>query len=95
MAVANGWSNPTTTSLGQTYEYQKTANGVKYMISARSNAKRITSITITASVTDAAADDAYKTGKATESAIETFLGDSATGLAKLINDNIGTGTEPF
>lgn len=88
MAVANGWSNPDISILGRTYEYTKTVNGVKYTVAARSNAKRITSITVTAAVTG---EDA-KTGATTNELVRGFFEDY---FLPLLNNNIGTGTQPF
>ena len=88
MAVAGGWTDPSTTSLGTTYTYEREMNGVKFTVTAQTNDKRITYISIMASAT---ADD-KKTGKTTDSAVRNFMKNS---LLPLINNNAGTKSEVF
>lgn len=87
MAVAGGWSDPTETSLGKTYKYTRSMNGVDFTVTAQTNDKRITYISIMASAT---AQDKKK-DKTTDSKVKSFM----TKLLQLINDNAGTGTEVF
>lgn len=87
MAVAGGWSDPTETSLGKTYKYTRSMNGVDFTVTAQTNDKRITYVSIMASAT---AQDKKK-DKTTDSKVKSFM----TDLLKMINQNAGTGTEVF
>ena len=88
MAVAGGWTDPSTTSLGTTYTYEREMNGVKFTVTAQTNDKRITYISIMASATT----DDKKTGKTTDTAVRNFMKNS---LLPLINNNAGTKSEVF
>lgn len=88
MAVAGGWTDPSTTSLGTTYKYEREMNGVNFTVTAQTNDKRVTYISIMASAT--ASDK--KTGKTTDMAVRNFMKNH---LLPLINNNAGTGSEVF
>ena len=93
MAVAGTWTNPTEEDLGATYTWTKTVDGtptssgatttgVTYTVTARSNGKRITSVTIAATATQTDT----KTGKASSSTIKSFFADT---FLPMLNSNMG------
>ena len=88
MSVAGGWTDPTEATLGKTYKYTRTMNGVDFTVTATTNEKRITYISIMASAT---ANDAKKKST-TDATVKNFMKQH---LLPLINDNAGTGTEVF
>ena len=88
MSVAGGWSDPTQTSLGQTFTYTRKMNGVNFEVTGQMNSKRLIYVSITANATS----DDKKTKNTTETNVKNWFKNK---LLPLINENAGTGTEVF
>ena len=88
MAVAGGWTDPESTALGATYKYTRTMNGVNFTVTAQTNDKRITYISIMANATS----EDKKKKKTTESKVLSFMKNT---ILPAINDNAGVDTEVF